>query len=98
MQLTNRNIKPIAHGRLVPRKQPQAHTAQNLPPITTLPTETLDEILRIVLKDGILESVKQETPILGLRQYRALIMTCKLFKTIIDSACLKLTMQSVVYK
>ena len=95
MQLMDRNIKPIAHKRLVPQKESQEHIAQNLPLITTLPTEILDEILGIVLKDGILESIKQESPILGLRQYRTLIVTCKLFKTIIDKACLKLMMQCV---
>src|SRR5205814_9910993 len=49
----------------------------------------------IVLKDGMLESKKQQTPIIGLRQYRALIMTCKLFKAIVDNACVKLTIQCV---
>ena len=61
----------------------------------TLPTEILHEILGIILKDGMLESINQENPILGLRQYRALITTCKLFKTIIDSAYLNFTMQCI---
>ena len=92
-QLTNRNITPTARKRLVPQKQSREPVAQSLPLITTLPAEILDEILGIVLKDGMLESIKQKTPILGLQQYRALIITCKTFKAIVDNACLNLTIR-----
>ena len=85
----------MGHERQVPRKQSPGHNTQSLPLITTLPPEILDAILGIVLKNGMLASIKQQTPIFGLRQYRALIMTCKLFKTIVDNACLQITMQCI---
>ena len=95
LQLTNRNIKPIARKSLFYSKQPQGHIPQGLPLVTTLPAEILDEILGIVLKHGMLESTKQQSPNISLRQYRALIMTCKLFKAIVDNACLKVTIRCV---
>ena len=60
-------------------------------PLAYFPVEILAEILGIVLKDTIIESTKQRSPALSLRQYRALILTCKLFKTIVDTACVQLT-------
>ena len=61
--------------------------------LTSLPTEILHEILAIVLKDSLLKSIDKQRPIFALSQYRSLIMTCKFFKIIIDSAKLKLAIR-----
>jgi len=53
--------------------------------------EIIAEILGIVLKDALIESIQRQSPALSLRQYRALILTCELFKTIVDTACVQLT-------
>src|SRR5438045_3237845 len=87
-----RNVKPIGRKRPVSQKQRQV-VVQSLPSLTNLPTEVLCEILGIVLKDTLLESIQKQTPILGLRQYRALILTCKFFKAIVDTASLQVTIQ-----
>ena len=61
-------------------------------PLDSFPVEILAEILGIVLKDAIIGSTEQQCPVLSLQQYRALILTCKLFKTIVDTTCVKLMM------
>ena len=55
--------------------------------------EILHEILRIVLKESLRASIERRTPIPGLRQYRALLRTCKFFKAIVDSGRFKLTLR-----
>lgn len=52
--------------------------------ITTLPVEILDIILGIVLRNAFRSIMTK--PIFVFRQYRALIMTCKRFRFILDNA------------
>src|SRR5437762_10347259 len=92
---SNRKVKQIAPKALIPSKRHQENDANGLPIITTLPAEILDDILGIVLKDGMLESLKRRTPNIGLRQYRTLIKTCKLFKAVVDNAYFKVTIQCI---
>lgn len=88
-------MRPIVRKHLVPRKQQERRIAETLPlpRLTFLPPEILDKILGNVLEGALLESANKKNLVIGLRQYHALLLTCKFFKAVIDSACINVSME-----
>jgi hypothetical protein len=88
-------MRPIVRKHPVPRKQQERRIAETLPlpRLTILPPEILDKILRSVLEGALLKSSNKKNLVIGLRQYHALLLTCKFFKAVIDSACVNVSIE-----
>ena len=86
-------MDPIARKRQPSPKQSPAPVEPRLSPFATLPTEIVAKILRLALQESLRVSIKRANPISAIRQFRALILTCKFFKAIVDTDRLKLTLR-----
>jgi hypothetical protein len=72
------------------RPQPQNRAVT---PLTSFPVELLYSILGFVL-ESTLQSITKESLACILRQYRALLMTCRLFKLILEHDALQIFVQN----
>ena len=94
LQLISRNGTTIDRKRQTsPPKQSREPIEPPPSPIAALPVEIVSRILKIVLKESFRVSVIKANPIPGLRQFRALILTCKFFKAIVEADRLNLTIR-----
>jgi len=91
--LISRNGGPIARKRHPPPKPSPAPVEPRLSPFAALPTEIVAKILRLALEESLRESIERGNPISGIRQFRALILTCQFLKAIVDTDPLKLTLR-----
>ena len=75
--------------------RPKRPAPQNrsVTPLTSFPVELLDSILGFVV-ESILQSITKESLACILRQYRALLMTCRLFKLILEHDSLQIFVQN----